>query len=81
MGNWENRSVSFSPEELKNVASVRDLAHVNKIKVSALKKIIAETDFKIVRYKTYASKYLYPFKYIPGMNDYFINMVVVVLQK
>lgn len=81
---WEtkkSRSASFSPEEIEHISTVRDLMHVNMIKISQLKKVITETDFKIVLYKTYASKYFYPLKICPFINEYFIKMVVVVLEK
>lgn len=81
---WEtgkNRSESFSPQEFADIVSIRDLAHVNKIKISKLKKIISETNFRVVLHRTCTSKYFYPLKYIPFIKEYFIDSVVVVLEK
>lgn len=77
----ENKSESFSPEEIENTVTVRNLQHLNMIKIKELKKIVAETDFRIVLWRTYESKYFYLLKYVPFVNEYCIDRVVAVLQK
>lgn len=80
---WETgqRATSFSPEEIENITTVRDLAHLNMIKIRELKKIITKTSFKILLHNMQASIKFYPLKYVPFINEYFIAHVVAVLQK